>query len=104
MGADRKKGKAEVVQLTDNVTGRIEFRLRVDGVLWGFFPSTAEALAWHAGGNLLLHNKSYSGGPIAGHREVCDHNQHDAAFPANEDSPFGTPPGLNPHRLSQAVG
>ena len=42
--------------------------------------------------------------PIAGHHEVCDRNRPDAAFPGNKDSPFGTPPGPNPHRLSPAVG
>jgi hypothetical protein len=39
-------------------------------------------------GNLPQHNKSYSVAPIAGHREVCDQNRRDAAFPHNKDKPF----------------
>jgi hypothetical protein len=48
-------------------------------------------------------NKSYSVGPIAGRREVYDHNRHDAAFHGNRDSPVGSPPGPDPHRLFQQL-
>src|ERR1700692_2843181 len=34
----------------------------------------------------------------------CHHKRLDAASHGNKDSPFVTPPGLNPQRLSPAVG
>src|SRR6266404_1401538 len=68
------------------------------------FPGNAPTPEFAVAGNLLRHNNNYSVAPIAGHLEACDRNRPDAAFPGNKDSPFATPPGPNPHRLSPAVG
>jgi hypothetical protein len=67
-------------------------------------PGNAPTPGFAVACNLLLRNKSYRAGPIAGRHEVCDQNRRDAASRGKKDSPFDEPPGLNPNRLSPAAG